>query len=428
MHQAIDTNIRSANADGRSVGMREFVVLMAALMSLNALAIDAMLPALDEIAQAYRVTDPNQRQLVVGVYLLASGLGALLPGSLADRFGRRPVLFTSLGLYALFGLACAFAPTFDVLLVLRFAQGFLTAGLIVLPAAIIRDRFEGDRMARLLSLIFLVFMIVPVVAPTVGQLVLSFAPWEYIFVLLAVMSGTVFAWAFRRLPETLATEDRQPIDALSVMRNLPLTFRTRVAIGYVIAAGLTFGAIFGYINSAQQLIGEHYGAGDDFPLIFGLTASTLFFSSFTNSRIVEKFGARRVSHTALVLFLVFSLAQVGVALLAPDNLWLFVPLMAGNLCLLGFTGSNFGSIAMQPFADTAGAASSVQSFVRMTLGAVMGILIGQAYDGTAMPLALSLLACSILALLLVLFSERGKLFRRPGEARRYLAVHDVMRG
>jgi len=428
MHRAIDKNIQSANADGRSVGMREFVVLMAALMSLNALAIDSMLPALDEIAATYRVTDPNQRQLVVGIYLLASGLGSLLPGSLADRFGRRPVLFTSLGLYALFGLACALAPSFNVLLVLRFAQGFLTAGLIVLPAAIIRDRFEGDRMARLLSLIFLVFMIVPVLAPTVGQLVLEVAPWEYIFILLAVMAGTVFTWAFRRLPETLAIDDRQPIDARSVLHNLPLTFRTRVAIGYVIAAGLTFGAIFGYINSAQQLIGEHFGAGDDFPLIFGLTASTLFLSSFANTRIVEQFGARRVSHAALVLFLAFSLAQVGVALLAPDSLWLFVPLMSGNLCLLGFTGSNFGSIAMQPFADTAGAASSVQSFVRMTLGALTGILIGQAYDGTAMPLALSLLASSILALLLVLFSERGKLFRRPGEARRYLAVHDVMRG
>jgi len=428
MQELVDTNIRSANSDGRSIGIREFVVLMAALMSLNALAIDAMLPALDDIAATFSVSDPNQRQYVIGTYLLASGFGALLPGSLADRYGRRPVLFTCLGLYAFISLACALAPSFNALLAARFAQGFFTAGLAVLPAAIIRDRFEGDGMAKLLSLIFLVFMIVPVLAPTLGHIVLQFAPWQYVFGLLAVMSGIVFTWAYKRLPETLAIEDRQPIDARSVMANLPLTFRTRVAIGYVIAAGLTFGAIFGYINSAQQLIGEHYGAGNNFTLIFGLTASTLFISTFLNSRIVEKFGARRVSHMALVMFLGLSATQVAVALLAPDNLWLFVPLMAGNLCLLGFTGSNFGSIAMQPFSNTAGAASSVQSFIRMTLGAGMGIAIGQAYDGTALPLALSLLVCSVLALLLVSFSERGKLFRRPGEARRYLAVHDVMRG
>ena len=428
MQRATTTHIHASDDSGRSILMREFVVLMAALMSLNALAIDAMLPALDEIAGAFAVDDPNRRQLVVGVYLLASGIGSLIPGSLADRFGRRPVVFGSLALYALLSLGCAIAPSFDALLVLRFLQGFLTAGLIVLPAAIIRDRFEGDAMAKLLSLIFLVFMIVPVLAPSVGQAVLHIAPWPWIFGVLATMAAVIAAWAYVRLPETLDPAERQPIDGRTVLRNLPLTFRTRVAIGYVIAAGLTFGAIFGYINSAQQLIGEHFGAGDAFPIIFGLTASTLFISSFTNSRIVERFGARRVSHTALVLFLGFSCAQVAVAVFAPDSLWLFVPLMAGNLCLLGFTGSNFGSIAMQPFADTAGAASSVQSFIRMTLGAGMGIAIGQLYDGTAMPLALALLACSVAAMGLVLFSERGKLFRRPGEARRYLAVHDVMRG
>ncbi|ANU07236.1 multidrug effflux MFS transporter [Paraurantiacibacter namhicola] len=428
MQRASNDRIHAADGTARSIRMREFVVLMAALMSLNALAIDAMLPALDEIAETFAMTDPNRRQLIVGIYLLASGVGALIPGSLADRFGRRPVLFGCLTLYAIFSAACALATSYDVLLVMRFMQGFCTAGLMVLPAAIIRDRFEGDAMARLLSLIFLVFMIVPVLAPSLGQLVLQFAPWQAIFGLLTTLSCAVLAWAFIRLPETLDPAERQPIDARTVLHNLPLTLRTRVAVGYVFGGGLTFGAVFGYINSAQQLIGEHFGAGDAFPLIFGLTASTLFFSSFTNSRIVERFGARRVSHTALVLFVGFSIAQTTAAHFAPDNLWLFVPLIAGNLCLLGFTGSNFGSIAMQPFGHVAGAASSVQSFIRMTLGAGVGIAIGQFYDGSAMPLALALLLCSLAALLLVLFSERGKLFRRPGEARRYLAVHDVMKG
>ncbi|MCP9221336.1 multidrug effflux MFS transporter [Erythrobacter sp. LQ02-29] len=423
-----DTRIHSSLGTGRSISRGMFVVLMASLMSLNALAIDSMLPALDEIAAAFDVADPNQRQLVVGVYLLANGLGALVPGSFADRYGRRPVLFVCLGLYALCSLACAVAPSFPALLALRGLQGFATAGIVVLPAAIIRDRFEGDAMARLLSLIFIVFMVVPVLAPSVGQAVLEVADWPWVFVMLAVLSALICGFAAWHMPETLSPEDRQPIDIGSVLHTLPLTLKTRAAIGYVLSSGLTFGAVFGYINSAQQLIGEHFGAGEAFPLIFGATASTLAVSSFVNSRIVERFGARRVSHTALVTFIAIACLQLAAALLAPGSLWLFVPLMAGNLCLLGFTGANFGSIAMQPFEHTAGSASSVQTFIRMVLGALLGIAIGQLYDGTALPLAIALVGCSVLSLFLVLFSERGKLFRRPRDARKYLAVHDQLQG
>ncbi len=409
--------ITSADGSGRTVGQKEFIALMAALMSLNALAIDAMLPALDEIASDFSVADPNRRQLVVGVYLLATGFGSLVPGLFADRYGRRPVLFASIAVYLVASLLCMVAPSFEMLLVLRAVQGFGTAGLMVLPAAIIRDRFDGDKMARLISMIFIVFMAVPVLAPTVGQLVLNFASWEWIFFVLALFGVIVSLWAMKRLPETLDPKNRQKIDPRTIVHNLPLTLRTREAIGYVLAAGLTFGGVFGYINSAQQLIGEHFGAEEYFPLIFGASAATLAFSSFANSQIVERFGARRVSHTALIAFIVVSCVQVYAAEVHADSLLWFFPLISINLCLLGFLGANFGSIAMQPFFGSAGAASSVQSSMRMLLGAVMGIAIGQAYDGTALPLAIALLGSSLLSLALVLFSERGKLFRRPRKPR-----------
>lgn len=413
------TALRASDGSGRVIGRAEFVALMAAIMSLGALAIDAMLPALDATAADFGVTDPNRRQLVVGIYLIGNGVGCLFPGSLADRFGRRPVLFFALGTYVLTALACAVAWSFDALLGMRAAMGLLAAGLGVLPGAIIRDRFEGDAMARLMSTIFIVFMVVPVLAPTMGQAVLEVAPWPWVFVAIAALGAAVMVWAWVRLPETLAPEHRQPIDLKSVAHNLPLTFTTRSAVGYVLGAGLTFGAMFGYINSAQQLIGEHFGAGENFAIIFGLTASTLAVSSFANSRIVERFGARRVSHTALVIFIFVSALQVAAAVLDGDNLWLFGPLMSANLCLLGFMGANFGSIAMQPFSATAGAASSAQSFVRMLLGAGIGIAIGQAYDDSARPLAVALLVCSFASLLLVLFSERGKLFQRRFEHRKF---------
>lgn len=406
------TAIHASDGTRRAIGRTEFVALMAAVMSLGALAIDGMLPALDEIAATFGVDDPNRRQLVVGVYLLASGVGALVPGSFADRYGRRRVLFVSFAFYVVVSLLCAVAPSYEALLVLRAVQGVGVAGLGVVPAAVIRDRFEGDAMARLMSTIFIVFMVVPVLAPTFGQAILEIGDWPWVFVGMAALAAAVWAWTWARLPETLAEEDRQPIDLKSVAHNLPLTFRTREAVGYVLGSGLVFGAMFGYINSAQQLVGEHFGAGEDFPFIFGATASTLAVSSFANSRIVERFGARRVSHTALVTFIAIAALQVWAALFHGKRLELFVPLMAGNLCLLGFMGANFGSIAMQPFDKTAGAASSAQSFIRMSMGAVIGIAIGQAYDGTARPLAFALFGCSLLSLGLVLFSERGKLFRR----------------
>ena len=404
--------LRSSTGAHHAIGTREFVVLMATLMSLNALAIDGMLPALDEIARALAVPDPNDRQLIVGTYLVANGLGCLIPGMFADRYGRRPVLFASIAIYVATAVACAFVTSFSALLVLRAMQGFLTAGLIVLPSAIIRDRYDGDQMAKLLSIIFIVFMVVPVLAPSLGQAVLLVADWRWIFAALGLLAGLVLTWTWLRLPETLAPEHRQPIDVRTVLHNLPLTFRTPSAIGYVLASGLTFGAVFGYINMAQQLIGEHFGAGENFPILFGLTASTLAVSSFVNSRIVERFGARRVSHTGLIAFIAIAALQVYAALFHGESLAWFLPLMAANLCLLGFLGANFGSIAMQPFFDTAGSASSVQAFIRMSLGAILGIIIGQTYNDSALPLALALLVCSLGSLLLVLYSERGKLFRR----------------
>jgi DHA1 family bicyclomycin/chloramphenicol resistance-like MFS transporter len=398
--------------DHRSMGQRELVVLVALLMSLNALAIDGMLPALDEMAAEMGVVEGNRRQLVVAVYLLANGIGCLVPGAFADRFGRRPLLMLSLGSYVVFSLLIALVTDFTTLLVLRGLQGVLTAGLMVVPMAIIRDQYEGDKMARLMSLVSAVFIAVPVVAPSLGQAVLLFAGWRWIFVLLAVLSLVGGLWAWIRLPETLDPANRQKIDLPVIARNMRIAFFNRSSIGYVLGTMLLIGAVFGYVNSAQQLIGEHFRAGDAFPLVFGGTAAVMVVSNLVNSRIVERFGARRVSHAGVFVFIAVSLVQVWAAHYRPDSLAWFIPLMATNLALLGFLGANFGSIAMQPFATIAGAASSVQTFFRMFGAAIVGLIIGQAYDGTARPFALALLVCSIGALLLVSYSERGRLFRR----------------
>ncbi|MDE2435905.1 MAG: multidrug effflux MFS transporter [Sphingomonadales bacterium] len=407
-------------ASGFGAGPREFIALMAMMMALQALCIDAMLPALGQIAAELHVTDPNRRQLVVGLFLFFAGIGSLLPGSLADRYGRRPVLFACFAGYIALSVACALARDFALLLVLRAVQALCTAGLSVLPGAIIRDRFSGDGMAKTMSTISVVFMIVPMLAPSFGQAVLLVASWRWIFGGMAVMGLLVGIWAYLRLPETLNPQFRQAIDARAIGANMWEAATNRAAFGYVMGGALLVGALFGYINSAQQLIAEQMGAGARFPLLFAVMAGGIAVANLTNARIVEHFGARRVSHAALIAFIFVAALQVWFAHQPHETLWQFIPLMTLNCAMIGFTGANFGSISLQPFARIAGAAASLQAFTRMACGSLLGALVGQAYDGTARPLSWALLLCGLAALAMVLYSEKGRLFRRligPGQPR-----------
>lgn len=410
----------------RTMGERETIAMMALVMALQALAVDAMLPALGDIARDLDVADPNRRQLVVGSFLLASGFASLVPGSLADRYGRRPVLLACIAIYVVFSLACALVTSFDALLAMRVAQAMGCGGLAVLPGAIIRDRFSGDQMAKQMSIISVIFLVVPMLAPSIGQVVLLFAGWRWIFVFLAVMAVGMGVWVFIRLPETMHPEYRQPIRPMSIAINMAEAATNRSAIGYVLGGAVTFGAMIGYVNSSQQLVGEHFGAGTMFPVLFGLSALMMAAANFSNSRIVERFGARRVSHTAVIVFIFVSGLQTWFSSQPGETLWQFMPLMITNMILIGFIGANFGSIALQPFERTAGTANSMHAFLRMVIGSVIGIVVGQAYDGTAHPLALALLMSGVFSLLLVLFSEKGKLFRRlhpPGTPRPIVLEH-----
>ena len=393
----------------KALGETELLWMMAMLMALNAFGIDAILPALDALAADLSVAG-NDRQFVIGVYLLAGGLGSLVPGALADRFGRRPILLGAVAVYIVLSIFSALAPSYDALIAVRAAQGFFAAGIVALPPAIIRDRVGGDKMARMMSMIFVIFLMVPAIAPTIGEGILQIGSWRAIFGAMAVLGVVMGAWVYVRLPESLTDENRQPIHLRTIGANMGRALALPSTFGYVIGSALVFGALFGFINSSQQLITETFGAGDIFPLIFAICAGSMALASWSNSRIVERFGARRVSHTALFAFIAVSAAQVMFAFQPDESLWQFVPLMAINMALLGFIGSNFGAIAMNPFFAIAGAASSAHGFVRMTMASLLGGAIGYAFDGTARPLALALLASGLACLVLVLLSEKGKLF------------------
>jgi len=282
----------------------------------------------------------------------------------------------------------------------------------VVPPAVIRDRFEGDRMASLQSMIAVIFLVVPMLAPTFGQAVLLFAGWRWIFGFIALLGTGMGLWVYLRLPETLRPEYRQAIDLGTIGRNMRATVTTRASIGYVFAGACTTAVMWGYVQSSEQLLAEHFGAGRAFPMVFGAMALFIAMGNFTNARIVERFGARRVAHTALMFYIVFALAQVALAHGPHETLAQFVVVMSLTMACSGFMGANFVAIALQPFARTAGAASSVQAFIRNSIAGLGGAIIGQSYDGSARPISIALLLAGGAVLVLMLWSEQGRLFRR----------------
>ena len=401
-----------------ALGERELVVMMASLMALNALAIDAMLPAFPAMVKGLAVGNANDIQYVISVFLLGTGLGALIYGPLSDRYGRKPILMFSTVGSAVFTLACSFSDSFQFLLVMRFCHGLIAAAMAVLVVSVIRDRFSGDAMAKRMSTIFLIFMIVPIIAPTIGQAVLLFAGWRTIFDLMAIMALLAAFWVWRRLPETLAPENVIPIEPRALASAWKQVVLNRNSAGYMLGAGIVQGALFGYLNSSQQLFDKVFNAKEFFTIGFAIVAIGIAVSNFTNARIVERFGARRVSQTALITFIILGALQLMAAVVAPTSLTIFLILLTMNMAMIGFIGSNFSSIAMTPFGHVAGAASSFQTFARTIIAATIGATIGQQFDGSVAPVAAGFMVCGVVALALVLWCENGKLFTRPGTTQR----------
>jgi DHA1 family bicyclomycin/chloramphenicol resistance-like MFS transporter len=393
------------------MGFAEFVCMIAATMALVALAIDSMLPALPDIGAALHVADANHRQLVVTGFLIGFGIGQPVYGTLADRYGRRPVLWGSLVAYALFALTCALSASFALLLVARTLSGMAAAGTRVVAQTVVRDCYHGRTMAKVMSLAFIVFMAVPILAPSIGQIILSFASWRWIFALLGGLATIVFVWSMLRLPETLQPERRMPIDPRSVWRAWRHVLTNRMSIGYATGLMLLSGGLYGFINSAQQIFVERFDAGTRFGLCFAAVAGAMAVAGFVNSRIVERVGMRMVSHCAIIAFVAMAVLHLVTALAGIETLAVFLVLQMLLMAAYGLTSSNFGAIAMEPMAAIAGTASSAQGAIQAVGGGILGAIIGQAYDGTTIPYALGLTICGGSALAVVAIAERGRLFR-----------------
>lgn len=390
---------------------REFIALIALLMSMTAMSIDIMLPALPDIGAALGVRDAASLPLVVTIFMLGMAIGQLVWGPLADRFGRRRPLLIGLALFVLATIVAVTTQSFSQLLAARFLQGIGGSVGRIIVTAVVRDLFAGRQMARVMSMAMMVFILVPILAPAVGQLVILAGTWRWLFAVLLAASLTSLTWAWLRLPETrpaLAAGARRR----TLAEALVLVLWNRVTLGYGIATGFVFGILVAYIASAQQVFGTGYGLGKLFPFAFAGVGCAIALASFTNSRLVQRLGMRRLSHTALVAHLGLSAALTLLGSIFTLPLWLALGGMAGCFFLYGLILSNFNAIAMQPMGQAAGMAASLTGFYMTTAGAVAGTLIARQFDGTILPLFTGfavLGSCTLLSVFLV--EGRGGLFR-----------------
>lgn len=403
----------SASVSGSGPGFGEFVALMALLMAITALSIDVMLPALPYMRDDFALADPNSQQLVVTSYVLGFAAGQLFQGPLSDIFGRKPVLLIGLAIYVLASFACVVAGSFETLLAARCLQGVANAAPRVVAVAVIRDIYGGRRMAEVMSFIMMIFIVVPVIAPSVGGAFLLVGSWHLIFAALCAIGLVALVWAGLRLPETRPPEARDPLSISWLGGALRQVVSNRLTLGYTLATGAIFGALMGYINSSQQVFVEVYGLGAMFPIVFGLVACAIALASFFNSRYVMRLGMRRISHAGLLGFVAVALLHLGIeAAFGRPPLPLFVAMLAISLFCFGLLMPNFNAIAMEPMGRIAGTASSFIGCVTTAVAAVIGLVIGQAFDGTVVPLIAGFAACGVLGLALVLVTERGRLFRQ----------------
>ena len=400
----------SDKREAANIGFFEFVVLAAATMATQAIAIDAMLPAFPVIVRTLQVANENHVQWIVTAYMTGLGVGQLFWGLISDRFGRRPILIGGLGLYVLAALLCGLAGSFHTLLMWRFVHGLAAASVIV-TRSVIRDLYSGRHMARVMSLTFMVFLTIPILAPSLGQLILWLAPWRYIFIVCGVFAAIVWLWVLLRLPETLHPEYRLTLNPSHILGAFRLVILNRASLCYTLAMSVMFGGIMAYVGMVQQMFGEVFHRASLMPSMFALCATTMGVAAFLNSRIVERFGMRRISHTALLTYLAITGSHALIAALGLEQLWVFVAFQSATMACFALSISNFGAMAMDPVASVAGIGASLQGFVSTLGGALVGALIGRQFNGTALPLAAGSLCCGLASLLFVLLAEKGRLFR-----------------
>ena len=400
-------------ASGSTRSSAEFIALVALTFSLIAMSIDSMLPALGDIAKDLGAGDPNDRQLVLTAFFAGLTLGQFVYGPISDSTGRKPAMYAGIGCFVAGGLICGFTNDFTTMLLGRILQGFGAAGPRIVAMAMVRDLYAGRAMARIMSFVMAVFILVPILAPSIGQLMLLIADWRFIFYGLVVVGIIDFLWLAIRQPETLALEDRAPLSLGHVFRSAREAVSNRITLGYTLATGCVFGSFISYLGTSQQIFQEQYGTGKLFAVYFGILAVGIGLASIVNAKLVMRFGMRNLSKWALRSACILSLAFLIVAWLLDGHppLWAFVAFMTVLFFFNGLLFGNYNALAMEPMGHIAGVAAAVVGSLSSLVAVSAGTPIGQLYDGTVVPLIAGFAAMEFVALFLTEWAERHRAAR-----------------
>lgn len=384
--------------------------MLAMTMAMTALAIDIMLPAFPEIREAVGLaSDSPDVSGLVTVFFLGMAIAQIPAGLLADRFGRKPVLRIGLLLYVAGAIGTLLAPTLGWMLVARFLWGLGAGGPRVVAMAIVRDRYSGDQMAKMMSAVMAMFILVPVIAPSIGSLLLLLGPWQLVFGFCAVAATALNVWT-ARLPETLHPEHRRPLRLGPVVEGARVVLRTRETVLLGLALTAVMASFMSYLASAELIIDETLDLAGAFPLIFGALAVGMGIATFTNGRFVERVGMWTMLRWVLTTYVGVTAIVLVVALTTggtPSPV-VFLPLLALSLANHSLLVPNLNSAAMQPVGNVAGMASALLGTVSIAAGSLIGSRIDQAFDGTVRPLSIAFFVSSIVALICFTAARRGR--------------------
>ncbi|AQX19861.1 multidrug effflux MFS transporter [Bartonella sp. WD16.2] len=396
----------------KRIGYKEFVIIIAALMAINSIAIDIMLPAMPNILNSFHIINENDQHYIISCYLISFGVTQIFFGPISDRFGRRKLVLMGLTLYSLTALGCAYVTSFPLLLILRILQGVGGAAMRVLTISMVRDLYNGREMAEVMSIVMMVFLIATMLGPIIGQTILFLEHWQLIFIFMAFVGFGLMIWIYLRLPETLHTQ--RSLSFSSIKGGLCLVITNRTALCYTLATSIMLGCIFIAVNTSQQIYEGIYNLGILFPVAFAASAAFQAVSAFLNSRLVHRLGMRCIGHSMLLLFCTISCVWFIASILTGGIISFSFYMILYSILMFTCGGimANFNTLALEPLGKIAGTAASVSGFLQTSIATGIGFFIAQRFDETMIPNSAGFFFLSLIAIFLVLWAERGSLFSK----------------
>ncbi len=386
--------------DNKNMVFGEFIALMALMMSLMALSIDIMLPALSQIGHDLKVLHDNDNQLIISFLFLGFALGMVVYGPMSDSFGRKSAVYLGLSIAIAGCFMSLFSESYFFMLLGRFLQGLGLASARIITVALVRDLYRGDEMGKVMSLIMTIFILVPILAPTLGQGILFVADWRMIFAFILGLSMLVLIWFGIRQIETIPVAKRTPFSFTDIFQNLLLIFKNKEVMGYTIMSGLVFSAFLGYLNSTQQIFQDLYQLGAMFPIYFGALAIAVGLASLFNAKFVMIYGMQTMSKYALLTIGVVSILFFFIAFQShgQPHLWQLMTFLAIVLFCFGILMGNLNALAMEPLGKMAGLGASLVGALSTFIAVPFGFIIGQSYNNSILPLVLGFVIFSLLSL------------------------------